>query len=331
METSLIVGTSSGVVVGQFTAGEWREVHRSLEDQRVTSVIAREGVILAGTVNGIFRSDDDGHSWQAADTGLSLRHVRWLAYHPDISYFELAGTEPAGIFISHDGAMTWQARPEVEAMRQKYGWRLPYSPEAGCVRGFSILGSRAYAAVEDGCVLVSDDGGESWDLAKGSRGGPDHHPADGFIHSDVHSIAIHPTSEDLVFAPTGGGFYGSINGGETWSCLYPNCYCRAVWLDPEDVKHIVLGPADGVDRNGRIEETLDGGETWQPASRGLEVPWMRHMVERFKQIETADGSQLLAVLSNGTLLSSNLDLLDWRPILPDIPPVAAVTYLDVRG
>jgi len=265
MKTNLILATSGGVVVCRSIQGEWRETRRGLEDRHVTSVIAREGVILAGTTNGIFRSDDLGRSWQAANSGLSIQHVRWLAYHPDISDFELAGTEPAGIFVSRDGAHTWRSCPEVEAMRQKYGWRLPYSPEAGCVRGFAILGQRAYAAVEDGCALVSKNNGETWDLAKGSQGGPDHYPAKGFIHSDVHSVAVHPTSQDLLFAPTGGGFYGSTDGGKTWRCLYPHCYCRAVWLDPVDPKHLILGPADGVDRNGRIEETLDGGISWQPA------------------------------------------------------------------
>jgi photosystem II stability/assembly factor-like uncharacterized protein len=328
MKTNLILATFGGVVVCQSVEGQWREVRRSLEDRRVTSVIARQGVILAGTTSGIFRSDDLGRSWQAANNGLSLQHIRWLAYHPDISDFELAGTEPAGIFVSRDGALTWHACPEVEVMRQKYGWRLPYSPEAGCVRGFAFLGQRAYAAVEDGCALVSEDAGESWNLAEGSRGGPDHYPADGFIHSDVHSIAVHPTSRELVFAPTGGGFYGSEDGGKTWRRLYPNCYCRAVWLDPGDPEHLVLGPADGVDRNGRIEETFNGGNSWQSASNGLEVPWERHMVERFKQVDSQGNRELMAVLSNGELLSSRLGRLNWRHILPDIPAVAAVATLN---
>ena len=36
------------------------------------------------------------------------------------------------------------------------------------------------------------------------------------IHPDVHSIEVHPSSPDLVYAPTGGGFFRSLDGGQTW-------------------------------------------------------------------------------------------------------------------
>jgi hypothetical protein len=123
-----------------------------------------------------------------------------------------------------------------------------------------------------------------------------------------------------VYAPTGGGFYRSKDGGKTWKLFY-DCYCRAVWVDSQDPDHIILGPADGVDRNGRIEESRDGGETWSLASKGLQVPWRRGMVERFFQAD----EELFAVLSNGQLLSAPLSTLDWKRLLPNISNVNAIT------
>lgn len=323
MQPLLLLATQRGLVMCAREGGGWREVRRGLEEQHVTSVIAHEGVILAGAREGVFRSDDEGLSWREANEGLATRHVRWLAYHPDVSDREFAGTEPAGIFVSTDGAASWQERPEVARLRDKYGWFLPYSPEAGCVRGFAIQGKRAYAAVEVGGVLVSDDSGESWRLAEGSSGEPDMNPGRGKIHADVHSIAVHPSSADLVYAPTGGGFFRSRDGGQTWENVYARCYCRAVWVDPLDPERLILGPADGVDRNGRIEESRDGGRSWQPASSGLPVPWRDHMVERFTQA----GDELLAVLSNGDLLSASLEDLEWEQILPRSGHVAAAAIL----
>lgn len=325
MNTVLLVAAREGVVVCGREGERWRANRRGLAGKRVTCVIGREGVILAGTTEGVFRSDDLGQSWQEASRGLEPRHVRWLAFHPDISDFELAGTEPAAIFLSRDGARNWEGRPEVAKMRQKYGWFLPYSPEAGCVRGFAIHGSRAYAAVEVGGVLVSDDGAQSWRLAGGSRGDPGQHAPSNEIHADVHSIQVHPTSPDLVDAPTGGGFFRSKDGGASWVNLYPSCYCRAVWVDPLDPDHLVLGPASGVDQYGRIEESKDGGRTWKTASDGLEVPWKHTMIERFAQV----GSHLLGVLSNGEVIVASLEELSWQHILPEISGVDALASMEV--
>ncbi len=320
--SKMLLATEQGLVICEREGDDWRAAARGLADRRLTSVIAREGVILAGAPEGVFRSDDLGQTWREANAGLTTRHVRWLAFHPDISDFEFVGVEPAGIFVSRDGAETWRACPEVARLRDKHQWFLPYSPEAGCVRGFAFHGARAYAAVEVGGVLRSDDAGETWRLAEGSDGDPDlDGPPEPFIYPDVHSISVHPTSANLVFAPTGGGFYRSTDGGRTWVCLY-DCYCRAVWVDPVDPDHLILGPAEGVDSNGRIEVTRDGGRTWASASTGLTVPWRRGMVERFAQA----GGELLAVLSNGQLLCAPLATLEWRRILPEINRVAAVAY-----
>jgi hypothetical protein len=319
----LILATERGVILCDSSGDHWHESLRVLTDQHVTSVIACEGIILAGTEDGIFRSEDKGQTWIESNTGLTTYHVRWMAYHTDTSSLLFAGTEPANIFVSQNNGDSWRACPDVANLRDRFKWSLPYSPEAGCVRGFAFHGSRVYAAVEVGGVLVSDDNGATWQLAEGSDGKPDlQGPPAPFVYPDVHSLEVHPSSADLVYAPTGGGFYRSTDGGKTWKLLY-DCYCRAVWVDPGNPDHMILGPADGVDRNGRIEESRDGGQTWSLASNGLQVPWRRGMVERFFQT----GDELFAVLSNGGLLSTSLSTLEWKRILPNIADVNAMTVL----
>jgi len=321
------LGTDNGLALCERVNG-WRIVRRGLEGQRVTCVIAppyfggveRTGLILAGTADGNFRSEDEGHTWAEASAGLSQRHVRWMACHPEAAGLAFAGTEPASIFISRDGGNSWDECPEVAGLREEHGWFLPYSPAAGCVRGFAFHGERGYAAVEVGGVLRSDDQGASWRLADGSDGNPSlAGPPESLIYPDVHSLHVHPSSPDLVDAATGGGFYRSSDGGKTWQLLY-DCYCRAVWTDPVDPAHLILGPAEGVASNGRIEETRDGGRTWRSASSGLDIPWRNHMVERFMHI----GPELFAVLSNGELLWTQLSTLEWGSILPEAKKVNAV-------
>lgn len=303
----IYLATNNGVRVVQAGSG-WQEVRVGLEGIAVTSVAALEGVVVAGTREGVFLSEDEGQTWQPASEGLNTRYVRWLGCRKDAPGIVLAGTEPAGIFVSKDGGRSWRERPEVTRLREALGWFLPYSPEAGCVRGFAFHASRILAAVEVGGVLVSEDEGDTWNLAKGSDGRPDlRGMREPKIHPDVHSIEIHPSSPDFIFAPTGGGFYRSVDGGATWKLLY-DCYCRAVWVNPANARHIILGPADGVDSNGRIEESQDGGGSWQATKTG---PWRRHMVERFFQA----GDELFAVLSNGELLAARLPEVEWRNLV----------------
>ena len=325
MAANLYMATTNGVLIARRGSAGWQKIEGSLTGHVVTSVAACKRFILVGTQDGIWRSVDGGQNWKEASTHLSNRHVRWLACSSESGTVALAGTEPAAIFVSRDNADTWTACPEVENLRDESGWFLPYSPEAGCVRGFSFFGfgaerARVFAAVEVGGVLISNNSGNTWQLVEGSDGNPEMNSALGkLIHPDVHSISVHPASPDLVTAPTGGGLYRSSNCGRTWNCLYP-CYCRAVWVDPNDPNHIIFGPADSVSKNGRIEASHDGGQTWNSASKGLDLPWPQHMVERFCQSK----EELLAVLSNGELWSTGLEAIEWHHILPDIEGITSI-------
>jgi photosystem II stability/assembly factor-like uncharacterized protein len=338
MTAVLFLGTQRGVVAARKQDTGWIEVSRNLDDKQVTGLIASPGVLFAGTKQGVYRAflslDPGGEShleealsglrWELVQDGIGLPHIRSLAPYPKTGEWIFAGTEPAEIYISYDAGDSWRVCPEVAHLREKYGWSLPYSPEAGCVRGFAFHTQRAYAAVEDGCVLVSDDRGETWKIAEGSTGGPTHAPKTGFVHSDVHSIEVHPSSANLVVAPTGGGLFDSSDGGASWNNLY-RCYTRAAWINPEDQHHIIFGPADSVDRGGRIEMTQDGGRTWMDASSNLEVPWRSHMVERFVQID----GDLLAVLSNGQVIITSLNSMVWDELNLSIPFVLSAAAIQI--
>ena len=325
MATSLYIATTIGLFIATQTNGNWTVIGQALNEQPLTSIAVSEGVVLAGSAEGIWRSTDKGKTWKAANEGLAIPYVRWIAASPKQLALILSGTEPAGIFVSNDAGDSWNINPAVLKLRDANGWFLPYSPRSGCVRGFAFAESgpnkgRIYAAVEVGGVLVSDDNGRSWQLAAGSDGKPEMNRELGtMIHPDVHSITVHPSSSDIVTAATGGGLFRSIDAGRSWKNIYP-CYIRAVWVDPIDHQHLVAGPADGVSRNGRIEESRDGGRSWHSASIGLKAPWARHMVERFAQVD----DELFAVLSNGELWSQKLSDPNWNRVLPEIDQIKAI-------
>lgn len=309
----MLLATKEGLIRIHFEQDLWKITDHYLDHTLITCVCHYQGVLLAGTPNGLYRSTDDGATWENNAPGLEIPHIRWLAVNPDQSGQWFAGTEPAAIFISLDHGATWQACSDVSRLRDQHRWSLPYSPEAGCVRDFAFGGEQIYAAVEVGGVLVSKDSGNTWQLAKGSDGKPSFaSPPPGLVHPDVHSLETNPQKDDYVYAATGGGLYHSTDKGDTWAFLY-NCYIRALWLDPKDPKHLIAGPGDGVGRDGRIEESRDGGHTWRSISDDLNSPWPNTMPERFVQIE----DRLFCILDDGRLLTANIKQLIWQEILSD--------------
>lgn len=322
MSTRLILATANGVVVLGKNGKTWQENSSAYHGQRFTAVASQGETILAGTPDGLYRSADGGQTWHAASEGLVYKHIRSLALHPEDVRLAFAGTEPAAIHYSLDGGQTWRYCPEVADLRDRYRWYLPYSPRAGCIRGFALANERAYAAVEQGGLLRSDDSGRTWRLMDPSEDPRLETPDAPWIHKDVHSVQVHTSSEDTVFAPTGGGFYYSTNGGQGWTQLHPN-YCRALWADPLRADHLVLGPANGPDRGGWIVETLNGGASWTRRMSGLEEFWKSTMVEEFHPVDDT----LIALLSDGRLLSAPLETLQWQPMLEGYTEVRAASLL----
>ncbi len=300
------LGTDRGVVVYRQTGdGTWREVRHGLAGHAVTALATwpeNGSPILAGTTEGIFRSDDAGQTWVPASTGPVVGHIRALAVQPALPGLAYAGTEPAAVFHTDCGGERWEELQAVRALPGARDWYLPYSPEAGAVRSFALAGERIWAAVEVGGVIRSNDGGHTWTIFGNG------------VHEDVHWVELHPGNPDTLFAATGGGLYRSRNGGQSWDELWDD-YTRAVWIDPDEPRTVLAGPALGIGRQGRIVRSADGGDTWELASDGLRVP-MADMVERFA-FSRARPSELFAITSRGEVLQARRDEWTWKRLWPE--------------
>ncbi|MAT41889.1 MAG: hypothetical protein CL609_06075 [Anaerolineaceae bacterium] len=323
MESQLVIATSFGLKIMREINGEWEITQSIQHNTHFTAVSSLEDKILAGSKSGIFRSYDRGKTWQESNRGLDVLHIRALKINPHNPDLILAGTEPAAIFTSRDGGESWQSCPEVINYREKYEWNLPYSPEAGCVRGFAIQKNRVYAAVEQGGLLRSYDFGRSWELLDQREEDIQINSADPWIHHDVHSVRLHTSTYDQIFAATGNGLYYSTAEGASWSKIHPD-YCRDIWIDSAQPSHIIVGSADGPDRNGSIKESITGGASWHPIMRNLPETWSNTMVEKFLQIN----NELFAVLSNGAVISTNLDNFRWKMFLDTFENVQDITWME---
>ncbi|MCO5177300.1 MAG: hypothetical protein M9890_10060 [Thermomicrobiales bacterium] len=314
----IYVGTSNGVCRLDGT----NLVEVGLPGERVSAIYADGSVILAGTYgNGLYRSVDDGQTWQQITDGLTSSAFRTIVPDPLDASAILAGTEPARLYRSHDGGQTWAEAEGIPALSPVEEWYLPYSPRAGALRNVFAPtgGQRLLASVEIGGLLDSPDGGESWSIAPVVQ------------DDDIHHITGHPDDPQLLFASLGyaalksntdrgdyklGGVGRSRDGGQTWEKV-ENDYTRATLIPSADTSLLLAGPAPHVGREGRIVVSSDGGDSWQSASGGLESP-MRDMVELF--VEAPDNS-VWAICSGGRLLRAEPGEWQWETLVADDAPV----------
>jgi hypothetical protein len=75
---------------------------------------------------------------------------------------------------------------------------------------------------------------------------------------------------------------------------------------------LLAGPAPRVGRGGRIVVSADGGDSWEPAADGIDVP-MPDMVELFA---AAPDGGVWAICSGGRLLRAAPDDWFWSSALP---------------
>jgi photosystem II stability/assembly factor-like uncharacterized protein len=163
--------------------------------------------IYAGTGQaGVFRSDDEGRTWREANQGIIYKEIWWMEQHPSTGDI-YAGTGPASVFRSSDGGDTWIDLPHLRDLPETRDWTFPRPPHIAHVKGLALTPSdrdRIFCAVEEGWILRSTDGGQSWqDIKAGTE-------------FDSHSVAIMPDNPQTVISTSGTGIYKSIDGGDTF-------------------------------------------------------------------------------------------------------------------
>jgi photosystem II stability/assembly factor-like uncharacterized protein len=305
------IGTANGVHL--LRDGAVRAL--GLEAERITAIHARpDGVVLAGSYGGgLHRSTDGGGAWSRVE-GEMEPAVRCLLPVPGGGAL-LAGTEPGRILRSEDDGRSWTQLEGFATLPGNDRWFLPYSPRGGAVRNIHASPGRPerlLASVEVGGLARTDDGGATWICE----------PV--IADEDIHHITGHPDDDDLLFVSLGtayigargderrGGVARSRDGGRTWEKVEWD-YTRSTCVPPSRPDLLLAGPAERVGRAGRIVVSADGGDTWQPAGDGIDVP-MPDMVELF--VPSPEGD-VWAICSQGRLLRAEPGSWRWRSALPD--------------
>jgi hypothetical protein len=183
-------GTTQGVFRSDDPANGWEPVNGGLPglsedtgfaDLPVFSVAAgpRQGLVFAGTAQGVFRSADGGGAWAAAsrglpgtdeETGLSKTAVHALLVHQEgrTGTVRLFAGTAKGVFRSTDLGRSWQ--PVSRGLPQTDGRTGESATAVQCLAASvdpRTLAASVFAGSAAG-LFVSGDWGETWVRAGGA-------------------------------------------------------------------------------------------------------------------------------------------------------------------
>ncbi len=332
----LMVGTAGGIIslARSESSGAWRIDQRILEGKYISAMLSlSSGDIFAGIYRGgIYRSQDSGATWQPAMAGLTINYVYSLAMAEEPAGVVLyAGAEPVALFRSLDLGDHWEKLPAIGRMPGREKWWFPAPPHVAHAKSLMIdsrYPKRIYAAVEQGALLMTEDGGESWVELE------DYARTISPLNRDVHRIVQAPWSPDTLFLANGGvGCFRSIDAGEHWeripdldrSIAYPDCMVASSHDDHTLFVTGARGNPYTWFKSGKAEGSLlcsrDGGKNWEPAMLGLPVGG-RANFEALTIVSYPDGISLFVGNTDGEIFLSEDLGGHWSKIISGAPPIA---------
>jgi photosystem II stability/assembly factor-like uncharacterized protein len=240
----------------------WKETPGPRRPLRIAATVS---ILYATNAEALFRSSDQGESWQrAAGSGLPIgARLLTLAVQLDSPAALFAGT-PAGLFRSLDAGETWSNSgngiPEREITA------IALDPSNRQIVYAATISCPCFPFPSICCVerlYKSEDGGASWRALSLTLG----------YNRRILSISIDPRNGAKVVVGHHGGLEVSDDRGETWHSVplgFPATGISAVLFDPKRAKTLYAA----ADFRG-VLVSRDGGEHWSDLSRGLppaEVP-----------------------------------------------------------
>ena len=187
-------------------------------------------IYIGSDVTGLFRTDDDGQSWNASTLGMSDYYIRSVVVHPDDPDL-LFVTTGQGVSRSLDGGITWETALEREVTENTK----KYAAAFACVTVDPVDSDVIWATIGgfrfSSSAGVGGDTHDEWDHVWRSEllGVPGSwHSIPGPADDEgVHSIVLlpvdsdpsHPGSERFLISSTGGIWradYFSPTGDWLW-------------------------------------------------------------------------------------------------------------------
>jgi len=350
----VLVGTKRGLFLLTSRDREtWDVQATGLSGHRIYHAILdqRNGHRLFAADNGDFfgaflrYSDDFGQTWHEPQQGIQfpestdqkLENI-WVIEpgRPNEPGTVYAGVDPASLWVSTDGGVTWNLNAGLASHPTREHW----SPGAGGLCLHTIIpdpsnASRMWIGISAVGCMRTDDAGRSWVFAnKNTRANflPNKYPEYGQC---IHRLVQHPIRPDVLYQQNHCGIYKSTNAGDDWVDIQQNLpseFGFPIALDvhhPDTVFVIVEDPygRNNVGEQFTVYRTENSGEHWQPLTKGLPIgPGVRLGVLRHAMCtDTNDPCGVYVGTNTGQLFASSDRGDSWRLIADFLPPIYSVT------
>ena len=227
----IVAGTDRGIFRSTNNGATWDSANQGLAEPSVTCLTVVGQLLLAGTHIGISRSSDYGSTWETVPSSLSGHEVSSFAVCGTDIF---AGTWDEGIFRSGDGGTTWSGVSD----------GLPGS----CVTALTTAGNNILSGFVDGSIFRSTDQGGSWNLVCPGEKSAD---GSGWVR----------TCGNAVFAGGAGNLYELSHDGKDWIPILEGSRVLSV-----------NDSAIYVTSDSGVSVSLNRGESWS-TPQNTDFPW----------------------------------------------------------
>ncbi len=331
----LLVASLHGIVRLERESKGWRTAGATLGEVHVGSIVRAAGKLFAGghKTGGLWVSDDGaGISWRRLTQGLNHEHVYSLAAQPLPNGKTLLwlGAEPAALYRSDDLGESWRELPGIRKIEDTDKWTFPPPPHIAHVKDITFHPAEpdtVYICVEQGALIKSINGGESWTQLT------DYSKDDDIAYRDTHRVAILPSDPRTMFMASGEGLYGSTDAGRQWTHLttpkdrigYPDF----LFFDPRDERVLYMGGAARGPRywredqisNSMVSVSRDGGRSWSELAGGLPKP-VAGSFEAMGQHAWPGGMMLTIGTATGEVYVSENQAEGWKLAAQGLAPIS---------
>lgn len=269
----LYLGTNSGVARRRFVDGASWTLPRDpstvgFTEPTVETLVTNGSTLYAGTLAGVFRSNNQGVTWQPVNTGLTATRVYALGQSRGTI---LAGTEGSGVFRSSDNGASWQVANN--GLRGVYIGA--FATQSDAVYTCTYLDRTAESNANNG-VYRSLDNGLTWTLTSKFPQG-DTIPAPLNPQPDVWVVST--DARNTLYAGASLGeesyFYASTTNGVSW---------RVISLPSPALTYPIFAIEDGPD-TGVYIGTYGAGVYWSQSPLAKSPNWSRILFDNATEYE----------------------------------------------